>query len=74
MDWRGRVRGSRRSSIPQAGTLLEYNPLLRTRLYYQNDFNPKEVCCKTGHCDWYYNVRPATRCYRRARFRPGEYA
>nr|XP_022292249.1 mucin-4-like isoform X6 [Crassostrea virginica] len=73
MDWRGRVRGSRRSSIPQAGTLLEYNPLFRTRLYYQNDFNPKEVCCKTGHCDWYYNVRPATRCYLRARFRPARF-
>lgn len=74
LNSRGRVRGSRTNAIPMAGTLLESSPFFRTRQYFQNDFNPKEACCNTGHCDWYYEVRPRTRCYRRARFRPGMHA
>uniref|UniRef100_A0A8W8NDF3 Fibrillin-1 n=1 Tax=Magallana gigas TaxID=29159 RepID=A0A8W8NDF3_MAGGI len=73
MNSRGRVRGSRTNAIPMAGTLLESSPFFRTRQYFQNDFNPKEACCNTGHCDWYYEVRPRTRCYRRSRFRPARF-
>eukprot|EP00105_Crassostrea_gigas_P042845 XP_019926993.1 PREDICTED: uncharacterized protein LOC105338278 [Crassostrea gigas] len=53
---------------PAAGTLLEYSPFFDTSLYYNEDLQPKDQCCSTGHCDWYYEVRPRTWCYRVSRF------
>ncbi|XP_048727710.2 uncharacterized protein LOC125645867 [Ostrea edulis] len=49
---------------PAAGTLLENSPFFDTIQYYNEDLLPKEQCCGTGHCDWYYEVRPRTWCYR----------
>ncbi|XP_048727704.2 mucin-4-like isoform X2 [Ostrea edulis] len=49
---------------PAAGTLLENSPFFDTVQYYNEDLLPKEQCCGTGHCDWYYEVRPRTWCYR----------
>ncbi|XP_062609554.1 uncharacterized protein LOC134271353 [Saccostrea cucullata] len=57
--------------LPAAGTLLEYNPFFERQLYSQSDLKPKEACCKSGHCHWYYEVRPIPRCYWRSPFQPG---
>ncbi|XP_078330906.1 uncharacterized protein LOC111125451 isoform X2 [Crassostrea virginica] len=54
---------------PAAGTLLEHSPFFDTAQYYNEDYLPKEQCCSTGHCDWYYEVRPRTWCYRVSWFR-----
>ncbi|XP_062579994.1 protein eyes shut homolog, partial [Saccostrea cucullata] len=58
-------------SRPVAGTLLKYNPFFERQLYSQSDLKPKEACCNSGHCDWYYEVRPIPWCYWRSPFQPG---
>ncbi|XP_062609553.1 uncharacterized protein LOC134271352 [Saccostrea cucullata] len=56
---------------PVAGTLLKYNPFFERQLYSKSDLKPKEACCSSGHCDWYYEVRPIPFCYWRSPFQPG---
>ncbi|XP_061189287.1 uncharacterized protein LOC133197327 [Saccostrea echinata] len=58
-------------SIPLAGTVLQYNPFFERYKYTNFDLKPRNQCCKTGHCDWYYEVRPIPRCYLRSPFQPG---
>ncbi|XP_055997755.1 uncharacterized protein LOC125645868 isoform X2 [Ostrea edulis] len=58
-------------SKPAVGTVLQYNPFFERQLYSSNDLNPREKCCKSGHCQWYYEVRPVPFCYRRSPFQPG---
>ncbi|XP_061182283.1 mucin-like protein [Saccostrea echinata] len=57
--------------LPAAGTLLEYNPFFERQLYSKSDLKPREACCRSGHCHWYYEVRPIPRCYSRSPFQPG---
>lgn len=65
------VFGSCIRSSPTAGTLLEYNPFFERFNNHNHDAKPKDICCKSGHCDWFYEVRPITRCYRRSPFSAG---
>ncbi|XP_061188930.1 uncharacterized protein LOC133197100 [Saccostrea echinata] len=44
--------------IPEAGSVLSENPFFQPREYYLNNWRAKVVCCASGHCDWYYNLRP----------------
>ncbi|XP_062615400.1 fibrillin-1-like [Saccostrea cucullata] len=53
---------------PAAGTLLEYSPFFDPSQHYNEDLLPKDHCCSSGHCDWYYEVRPRTWCYRVSSF------
>ncbi|XP_055997522.1 uncharacterized protein LOC125648181 [Ostrea edulis] len=57
--------------IPLAGTVLQYNPFFERYQYNNYDSKPRDQCCSTGHCDWYYKVRPIPRCYWRSPFQPG---
>ncbi|XP_062601606.1 uncharacterized protein LOC134263292 [Saccostrea cucullata] len=58
-------------SKPLAGTVLQYNPFFETYKYNNFDLKPRNQCCKSGHCNWYYEVRPIPRCYLRSPFQPG---
>ena len=64
--------GPLRRSVPLAGTVLQYNPFFQRYQYTNYDFNPRKLCCSSGHCNWYYEVRPIPRCYRRSPFQPGK--
>lgn len=44
--------------IPDAGSTLSANPFFQPVDYYIENQRPKEVCCASGHCDWYYTYRP----------------
>lgn len=69
--WGSPVLGSCIHSSPTAGTLLEYNPFFERFNNHNHDVKPKDICCQSGHCDWFYEVRPITRCYRRSPFSAG---
>ncbi|XP_062579175.1 uncharacterized protein LOC134241103 [Saccostrea cucullata] len=58
-------------SEPLAGTVLKYNPFFERFKYSNYDMKPRNQCCKTGHCDWYYELRPIPQCYVRSPFQPG---
>ncbi|XP_052721310.1 uncharacterized protein LOC128192563 [Crassostrea angulata] len=66
--WGSPVLGSCIRSSPTAGTLMEYNPFFERFNNHNHDVKPKDICCQSGHCDWFYEVRPITRCYRRSPF------
>ncbi|XP_061188967.1 mucin-like protein [Saccostrea echinata] len=60
--WGFRFRpGPLSSRIPEAGSVLSANPFFQPIDYYQDNSRAKEVCCASGHCDWYYNLRPRPR-------------
>jgi hypothetical protein len=63
--------GSLQSSLPLAGTVVQYSPFFERCQYINNDSKPRDQCCSSGHCDLYYEVRPIPRCYRRSPFQPG---
>ncbi|XP_055997524.1 uncharacterized protein LOC125645548 [Ostrea edulis] len=63
--------GPLQRSLPLAGTVMQYNPFFERYQYNNFDSKPRDQCCSTGHCDWYYKVRPIPRCYWRSPFRPG---
>lgn len=63
--------GPLRVSAPFAGTVLQYNPFFQRYHYNNHDKKPKDVCCSSGHCDWYYDVRPIPNCYIWSPFKPG---
>uniref|UniRef100_A0A8W8N521 Fibrillin-1 n=1 Tax=Magallana gigas TaxID=29159 RepID=A0A8W8N521_MAGGI len=44
--------------IPDAGSTLSANPFFQPVDYYIENQRPKEACCASGHCDWYYTYRP----------------
>nr|XP_022290316.1 uncharacterized protein LOC111101946 isoform X2 [Crassostrea virginica]XP_022290324.1 uncharacterized protein LOC111101946 isoform X2 [Crassostrea virginica] len=62
--------GPLQRSAPLAGTMLQYNPFLDQHEYTKNDFKPKGFCCRSNHCDLFYQVRPIPTCYRRSPFAP----
>ena len=64
--------GPLQRSAPLAGTMLQYNPFLDQHEYSKNDFKPKGFCCRSNHCDLFYQVRPIPTCYRRSPFAPGD--
>ena len=64
--------GPLQRSAPLAGTMLRYNPFLDQHEYTKNDFKPKDFCCRSNHCDLFYQVRPIPACYRRSPFAPGD--
>lgn len=63
--------GPLRRSAPFAGTVLQYSPFFQRYRYMNYDMKPRNLCCSTGHCDWYYEVRPIPYCYWRSPFQPG---
>ncbi|XP_078334851.1 uncharacterized protein LOC111121476 isoform X3 [Crassostrea virginica] len=70
LRWAGIQLGSLSRRIPAAGSVLQANPFFQSRDYYEFDRRPKEVCCASGHCDWYYALRPIRLgCNRRIRTR-----
>nr|XP_022296650.1 mucin-like protein [Crassostrea virginica] len=63
--------GALERSKPLAGTVLSHNPFFERFIYKNNDLLPRMQCCKTGHCDWYFEVRKIPNCYIRSPFQPG---
>ena len=64
--------GPLQRSKPLAGTMLQYNPFLDQHKYNNYDFKPKGLCCRSKHCDLFYQVRPIPSCYWRSPFAPGD--
>ena len=64
--------GPLQRGVPLAGTMLQYNPFLDQQNYFKYDFNRKGQCCRSKHCDLFYQVRPIPSCYWRSPFAPGD--
>lgn len=64
--------GALERTKPLAGTVLSHNPFFERSSYRKYDLWPRTQCCKTGHCDWYYEVRKIPNCYIRSPFQPGK--
>ncbi|XP_078333705.1 uncharacterized protein LOC111101935 [Crassostrea virginica] len=62
--------GPLQRGVPLAGTMLQYNPFLDQQKYFKYDFNRKGQCCRSKHCDLFYQVRPIPSCYWRSPFAP----